>query len=118
MTIRALTKTITFLAALGCALPAAADPFGAANQPDLTAAKIVLASLQRDLEVPALPNMSPRISGQDIVQGDKTDAAPLIQLAGRCGSSNKYCNSPGFTYCCGNSTDGFYCAADVNGCTK
>lgn len=39
-----------------------------------------------------------------------------IQYAGRCGSSNYYCDSPGFTYCCGNSTDGFYCAADVNGC--
>ncbi len=39
-----------------------------------------------------------------------------MQFAGRCGSSNYYCDTPGSTYCCGNSTDGFYCAADVNGC--
>ncbi len=41
-----------------------------------------------------------------------------IKVTDRCGSSNYYCTSPGFLYCCGNSTDGFYCAADVNGCTK
>jgi hypothetical protein len=118
MNARSLLKTAVLLTAVGFAAPAVGDPLVTEGQTDLTAAKIVLASLQRDLEVPALPNMSPRISGPDIVQGDKTDATPPIQLAGRCGSSNKYCDSPGFTYCCGNSTDGFYCAADVNGCTK
>ncbi|MHA1523667.1 MAG: hypothetical protein ACTSY1_04585 [Alphaproteobacteria bacterium] len=40
----------------------------------------------------------------------------LIRVAGKCGSSGYSCTSPGFLYCCGNSTDGFYCAADVNGC--
>ena len=39
-----------------------------------------------------------------------------IRLAGACGSSGYSCTAPGFLYCCGNSTDGFYCAADVNGC--
>jgi len=40
-----------------------------------------------------------------------------MQVAGRCGSSNTYCNSPGFTYCCG-TPGNYYCAKDVNGCTR
>lgn len=118
MSVRHFLKTIVCVAAVCCALPAVADPVDPAGQPDLSAARVVLASLHKDLDVPRLPNLSPRISSPEFVQEREPDTDPLIQFAGRCGSSNKYCNSPGFTYCCGNSTDGFYCAADVNGCTK
>ena len=38
-----------------------------------------------------------------------------ILVAGKCGSSGYTCTDP-FGYCCGNAADGFYCAADVNGC--
>jgi len=118
MNTRTLLKITILVTAVGLAFPSAADPVPPSGQTDLTAASIVLAGLHRDLAVPALPNLSPRISCPEIVQTPQTENDPLIQIAGRCGSSNKYCNSPGFTYCCGNSTDGFYCAADVNGCTK
>ncbi|EAV42110.1 excinuclease ABC subunit B [Stappia aggregata IAM 12614] len=98
--------------------PASADPLDLTHQPDLTVAKVVLASLDRELAVPPMPNMSPRLSGAVDLPVSSTDKGPLIQVAGRCGSSEYYCDSPGFLYCCGNSSDGFYCAADVNGCTK
>lgn len=118
MNTRTLLKTTILVTAVGLAVPAAADPLTPAERTGLTAAGIVLAGLHRDLAVPALPNQSPRISSPEIGQAPEADNDQLIQIAGRCGSSNKYCNSPGFTYCCGNSTDGFYCAANVNGCTK
>lgn len=64
-------------------------------------------------------NMSPRVKGPFNLQFGIQSAEPeKILLAARCGSSNYYCNETGATYCCGNSTDGFYCAKDVNGCTK
>jgi hypothetical protein len=49
----------------------------------------------------------------------RRESAPerRIQVAGRCGSSNFYCNSPGATYCCG-TPGNYYCAKDVNGCTR
>lgn len=50
-----------------------------------------------------------------VPQAGDPAAAPVL-VAGRCGSSDYYCNETGATYCCGNSTDGYYCAADVNGC--
>ena len=118
MRLRPIVK-ITLIAGLFYAAgPASADPLDLTHQPDLTAAKVVLASLDRELAVPPMPNMSPRLSGTVDLPGSSTDKGPLIQVAGRCGSSEYYCDSPGFLYCCGNSTDGFYCAADVNGCTK
>lgn len=118
MRLRPIVK-ITLMAGLFYAAgPASADPLDLTHQPDLTAAKVVLASLDRELAVPPMPNMSPRLSGAVDLPGSSTDKGPLIQVAGRCGSSEYYCDSPGFLYCCGNSTDGFYCAADVNGCTK
>ena len=43
--------------------------------------------------------------------------ARRIQVAGRCGSSNTHCNSPGATYCCG-TPGNYYCAKNVNGCTR
>jgi len=113
-----LLKMAAIAGAVSWACPAAADPLLSNGQPDLGVARIVLASLNRDLEVPVLPNMSQRLSAPDLGLDTRDDPAPLMQVAGRCGSSNKYCNSPGFTYCCGNSTDGYYCAANVNGCTK
>ncbi len=118
MTLRTLLKTMVVVMAACFVTPVAADPLAPATHPDLTAAKVVLASLPRDLEVPALPNMSPRISSPDFVLGSKPEKAAPMQIAGRCGSSDYYCDSPGFLYCCGNSSDGYYCAADVNGCTK
>ncbi|WP_417712402.1 hypothetical protein [Roseibium aggregatum] len=118
MRLRPIVK-ITLMAGLFYAAgPASADPLDLTHQLDLTAAKVVLASLDRELAVPPMPNMSPRLSGAVDLPGSSTDKGPLIQVAGRCGSSEYYCDSPGFLYCCGNSTDGFYCAADVNGCTK
>ncbi|MHA7777094.1 hypothetical protein [Roseibium sp. M-1] len=116
MTLRTFLKTTLVAALAGLATPALADPLNLTDQPDLTAARMVLASLDRELVPPVLLNMSPRISGPDVSLGSRTDKGPLIQIAGRCGSSDYYCDSPGFTYCCGNATDGFYCAADVNGC--
>ncbi|CTQ56108.1 hypothetical protein LP7551_04665 [Roseibium album] len=104
--------------AFGFIAPASADPFNARTGANMTAVEIIQANLHTDLEVPVLPNMSPRISTPEFVLDNGPDPAPLIQVAGRCGSSNYYCNESGFTYCCGNSSDGFYCAADVNGCTK
>ncbi|WP_422377622.1 hypothetical protein [Roseibium sp.] len=110
-------KLSALVLALGLSSPTQADPASFRDTPDLSAARIVLASLHRDLEVPALPNMSSRIVSPDFArQPDAANPAPLLQIAGRCGSSDYYCDSPGYTYCCGNSTDGFYCAADVNGC--
>jgi hypothetical protein len=50
-------------------------------------------------------------------EGERCAVHALAQ-AGGCGSSKYRCNSPGFTCCCGNSADGFSCAAVVNGCTK
>ena len=61
-----------------------------------------------------------RISGErksEIAQTPRP-VPGTIKVAGRCGSSKYYCSSPGFLYCCGNSSSGFYCAADVNGCTR
>jgi hypothetical protein len=113
-----LLQTAAIAAAMSWASPVAADPLGYDGQDNLAAARIVLASLRRDLDVPALPNMSPRVSSPGFLQSKETDEAPLLQIAGRCGSSDYYCDSPGFTYCCGNATDGYYCAANVNGCTK
>jgi hypothetical protein len=79
--------------------------------------ELQVASLQKDGGVDGSALMSPRQDGKfapTIV--DRLDEQPSIQLAGRCGSSNYYCDETGATYCCGNSTDGFYCAKDVNGC--
>lgn len=118
MKTRTILKTLLFLAAAGTVSSAVADPAGFSGQPDLTAARVVLASLHKTLDVPSLPNLSPRISGPEVLLDTQTDKAPLQQLAGRCGSSEYYCNEPGFTYCCGNSANGFYCAANVNGCTR
>jgi len=118
MSMRHFLKIVVCVSAVSSAVPAAADPVDPAGRADLSAVRIVLASLHKDLEVPRLPNLSPRISSPEFVQETEPVGDPLIQLAGRCGSSNKYCNSPGFTYCCGNSSDGYYCAANVNGCTK
>ncbi|GAB4536223.1 MAG: hypothetical protein Tsb0019_37630 [Roseibium sp.] len=114
----ALLKTAAIAAAVSRACPVAADPPGSDGQPDLSAARIVLASLNRDLDVPALPNMSRRVSSAAFLKGPAADQAPLIRIAGRRGSSQYDCDSPGFTYCCGNSTDGYYCAADMSGCTR
>lgn len=116
MKTRTFLKTICIASVLGLALPALADPVERGPLPDLTAAKIVLASLHRELKVPDMPNMSPRLYGAKQILGKTPEQTPFMQIAGRCGSSDYYCDSPGFTYCCGNSTDGFYCAADVNGC--
>jgi hypothetical protein len=113
---RTFLKTTLVLALTGIATPIQADPLDLTDQPDLTAARVVLASLHRELVPPVLLKMSPRISGPEVVLGTREDKGPLIRIAGRCGSSDYYCDSPGFTYCCGNATDGFYCAADVNGC--
>ncbi|MGI9382765.1 MAG: hypothetical protein ACR2PO_06390 [Methyloligellaceae bacterium] len=46
----------------------------------------------------------------------KPDAPDLIRIAGRCGSSKYYCNPP-TPYCCGTSGN-YYCAVNVNGCTR
>ncbi len=40
-----------------------------------------------------------------------------ILLAGRCGSSNMVCSNP-TPYCCGTGPANYYCAKDVNGCTR
>lgn len=118
MRLRPIVKIALVVGLFYAAFPASADPLDLTHQPDLTAAKVVLASLDRKLAVPPVPNLSPRLSGVVDLPGSSTDKGPLIQVAGRCGSSEYYCDSPGFLYCCGNSSDGFYCAADVNGCTK
>jgi hypothetical protein len=79
-------------------------------------AGFVLASLEHKATTTPAPYSAP-LAGVIPATPTTPGAAP-IQVAGRCGSSQYRCDSPGFLYCCGNSTDGFYCAADVNGCTK
>ncbi|WP_157738904.1 hypothetical protein [Labrenzia sp. VG12] len=117
MNTQVMLKLSALVLAFGLSSPTLADPTSYTKTPDLSAARIMLASLHRDLEVHALPNMSPQIASPDFAwQPGAATRAPLLQIAGRCGSSDYYCDSPGYTYCCGNSTDGFYCAADVNGC--
>lgn len=109
-------KTRLYLSALtlAClALPAAttADPLGKPSGADL----LNLASLT----APERPNANMTVIPDGTINrllGLEGKQTKDIRFAGRCGSSNYYCTSPGFTYCCGNSTDGFYCAADVNGC--
>jgi hypothetical protein len=113
-----LLKFSSVVIAFGFVAPASADPFNLNSDVNMTAFEIIRANLHTDLEVPVLPNMSPRVSTPEFVLDNGRAPAPLLQVAGRCGSSNYYCNESGFTYCCGNSSDGFYCAADVNGCTK
>ncbi len=114
----ALLRTALFVTGLALAATAAADPLNLSYQPDLTAARVLSAGLHRGLAVPAVPNQSPRISGPDLVLDPPAAPVPLTQVAGRCGSSNYYCDTPPNTYCCGNSSNGFYCAPNVNGCTK
>ena len=96
-------------------------PAVAASEASPGAASIVLASLAAGDAAPsasAAPITTRRIVPVfGDAAGTAIEAAPIV-VAGRCGSSQYSCTSPGFTYCCGNSTDGFYCAADVNGCTK
>lgn len=41
---------------------------------------------------------------------------PRLRFAARCGSSKYYCNNP-TPYCCG-TPGNYYCARDVNGCTR
>lgn len=91
---------------------------GVTGTPTGAGAAIVLASLDAEAALPAAPITARQIVPDFGGAGDiAIEAAPIV-VAGRCGSSQYSCTSPGFTYCCGNSTDGFYCAADVNGCTK
>ncbi len=62
------------------------------------------------------PNMSIWDKGKELRQPPSRPKGPKeIRIVGRCGSSDYFCDPP-TSYCCGNSTDGFYCAADVNGC--
>ena len=70
--------------------------------------EIILASLSPAEPAESSRNMSVR---------DDSGQSEEIQIAGQCGSSNEYCEEPS-PYCCGNSTDGFYCAKDVNGCNR
>ncbi len=118
MNARTLLELTTVLMVFSLAAPVSADPLAPNTGTDLTAAKIVLASLHRDLAVPQMPNQSPRLISPEIVLDGPKVSEPLLQIAGRCGSSEYYCDSPGFLYCCGNDADGYYCAANVNGCTK
>ncbi|WP_417769402.1 hypothetical protein [Stappia sp.] len=100
---------------------ARADPVGEGCVPVVSAVStgdIVLASLGAGEAVTAGPITGRRIVPDFDGTADATIKVRPIVVAGRCGSSQSRCDSPGFTYCCGNSTDGFYCAADVNGCTK
>ena len=91
---------------------------GVTGTPTGAGAAIVLASLDAEAALPAGPITGRRIVPDFDGTVDATIKVRPIIVAGRCGSSQYRCDSPGFTYCCGNSTDGFYCAADVNGCTK
>lgn len=118
MTNRIYMTILTAGLSFGLLTAAFADPVEVKPEMPRITAKVLLASLNRDLPVPAVPNRSPRLPGSVLGQDQKPSEEPLMQIAGRCGSSDYYCDSPGFTYCCGNSTDGYYCAANVNGCTK
>lgn len=91
--------------------PAAGPICQSADAPSL----LVLASLEQGEGRKPSAEMS---VSPGFLFGKPASVTPPQMLAGRCGSSNYYCESPGFTYCCGNSEDGFYCAADVNGCNR
>ena len=104
------------LAAVAIALPAAltADPLTSNNEELPT---VTLASLSSGASERGDANMTTIPDGTlNELLGIPSKEPSGIRIAGRCGSSNYYCDSPGFTYCCGNATDGFYCAKDVNGC--
>ncbi len=76
-----------------------------------------LASLEEGGGIDGSALLTPRRGGQFApVIVDRPTGQPPILIAGRCGSSDYYCDEKGATYCCGNSTDGFYCAKDVNSC--
>lgn len=97
----------------GSAAILAADPVSDVSK----TGSLKLASLSPSAGLARHPQMTPIPEGLlEKMLGLPATAPKHRQFAGRCGSSNYYCDSPGFTYCCGNSTDGFYCAADVNGC--
>lgn len=98
---------------IGSAVMLIADPF--LDEPD--SRHIELASLNVVSDGSKSPEMTIIPEGAlERMLGLPAKTPKLLQFAGRCGSSNYYCDKPGATYCCGNSTDGFYCAADVNGC--
>ncbi|HUZ34306.1 MAG TPA: hypothetical protein VMV19_19720 [Xanthobacteraceae bacterium] len=60
-----------------------------------------IARLLASLESKAPPRVSHRVDG--------------VQLAGRCGATQYYCNNP-TPYCCWSQSQGYYCATDVNHC--
>lgn len=98
---------------LGNAAMLAADPASDTKDTGL----LKLASLAPGSESSRQPQMTLIPEGAlERMLGFPENPSKYRQFAGRCGSSNYYCDTPGQTYCCGNSTDGFYCAADVNGC--
>ena len=97
------------------AVPAAAEPFNT-NSNVATEPPTVLAAL------PPAPPVE-RNRGAESTAIDRLlrrETAPLsapIRLAGRCGSSNVYCSNA-TPYCCGTGPANYYCAKDVNGCTR
>lgn len=108
-----LAAVLLAVALLGNSAMLAADPVSDFSKTGL----LKLASLNPDPEVSKPPPMTIIPEGAlERMLGLPAKALKRQQFAGRCGSSNYYCDTPGSTYCCGNSADGFYCAADVNGC--
>ncbi len=112
MKLRLATALLTAVF-LGNAAILVADPVSDSSKIEL----LKLASLTAGPETSKHPQMTIIPEGTlEKMLGLPAKTLKHQQFAGRCGSSNYYCDTPGSTYCCGNSADGFYCAADVNGC--
>ncbi|MEX3008665.1 hypothetical protein [Hoeflea sp. TYP-13] len=117
---RTIGVVALLLFAIGFTVNAAAGDYMGCYRNDIASKSdkaIELASLGSERSKPL--QMSPRIYGALPAElGMQATEPGGVLVAGRCGSSNYYCNEAGFTYCCGTSSAGYYCAADVNGCTR
>jgi hypothetical protein len=96
--------------------PAAAEPLSSEQYVAPPPSPIVLASLTTDDPV---TRGHAGVAGKfdyRIIRQPAPMSTPIL-LAGRCGSSNFRCDPP-TPYCCGTGPSNYYCAKDVNGCTR
>lgn len=124
MSTSTMFSILALTAFLSMILPTHADQYRNANELHLQNTFVMtpfieLAALPRIPDTGLPDNLSPWFEvPEDIFPFSQKQTTIDIQIAGQCGSSIYYCNNTGASYCCGSSSDGFYCAKDVNGCTR